>query len=373
MRKLYTLLLVLFSFYLSEAQIASFNFSGSDGDEANWNSSSTANGVQACSMTRGNGVTPVANADRFNSKGWTTGTSPDLNDYIQFIISPQTGYSVTISTISLQHQRSLTGPKSFVIRTSRDNFGSDATNPATIPDVNTIQSSVFSFPSPITSTSAITIRIYGYNAELENGTWGPGESMDGNDLVVSGSFMILPVRFVNVRASLKANVIDVNWTNATESDLQYYIVERSRNGQQFSDLLTVPPMKNDGTSADYLIKDAQPYNGANYYRIKAVEGNGHVIYSRIVKIESNQAKASLSIYPNPVLAGSSIMVQINGLVSGKYSLAIYNTAAQLVYSQDLSVSATSVTESLSLRNLQKGTYILQIKGSTTQYQRFVIQ
>ena len=375
MRKLYTILslFLLLFFYQSEAQIASFNFSGSDGDEPNWNSSSTATGVQSCAMTRGSGVVPIANADRFNSKGWTTASSPDLNDYIQFVISPQAGYSVTISTISLQHQRSSTGPKSFVIRTSQNDFGADATAPVTIPDVNTNQTSVFSFPSPITTTSPITIRIYGYNAELENGTWGPGESIDGNDIVVSGSFMILPVRFVNVRAFLKTNAIEVSWSNATESDVKYYVVERSKNGQQFSDLQKLTAVKNDGSNADYSITDVQPFDGANYYRIKAMEINGHVIYSRIVKIESNRTTSSLSVYPNPVQAGSSIMLQMNGLTPGRHSLSVYNAAAQLVYRQEVSINARSLTQSLPLQNLQKGTYIVEVKGSTTHHQRFVIQ
>lgn len=375
MKKFYFLL--LFSYLFIEplqAQIVNFCFAGSNGDETSWPSAAEAAGVQPTSLTRGPGVLASANADRFNSRNWTTGPTPDMNDYIEFVITPKPGYSITLSTIFLQHQRSVTGPRSFVIRTSIDGFSpANATNEENVPDVNTNQASSFTFPAAITTSSPLVVRIYAYNSEAANGTWGPGESIDGDDMAISGSFMILPIRFVNVKASWKDNKIAVDWSNATESEVVHYVVERSSNGQNFSELVKVNPRKNDGSLSSYTAVDAFPLGKINYYRIKAVEANGHFLFSKVVKIEAGAIKTALSLYPNPAIAGSQVMLQMNGLTQGKYNLSVYNAAAQLVHRETLSVTAGSITQELLLKNWQKGTYVVEIMGGTTMHQRFIIQ
>lgn len=377
MKKFYLFLFFFFSYSFFDpvqAQIVNFSLAGSNGDESTWPSTSEATGVQPTSLSRGPGVIATANADRFNSKNWTTAASPDMNDYVEFTISPKPGYSITLSTIFLQHQRSVTGPKSFIVRTSFDGFSpANATNEVNVPDVNTNQSSSFTFPSAITSTSPIVVRIYAYNAEVANGTWGPGESVDGNDISISGSFMILPVRFVNVKASWRDKKIAVEWSNATESDVLYYIVERSSSGQNFSELTRLNPLKNDGRLANYTVMDQWPLGNVNYYRIKAVESNGHILYSKIVKIETGTAKAGLSLYPNPAVSGSQIMLQLNGLVAGNYTISVYNAVAQVVHKETITINASSITQSLALQNWQRGMYVVEIRGAVTMQQQLIVR
>ena len=376
MKKLYTFffLLILSSFFhRSVAQIVSFSFAGSEGDESTWPTCSQSTGVMPSAITRGPGVSAVANADRFNSKSWTTGSIPDMNDYLEFTVTPKAGYGITLSTIALQHQRSVTGPRSFVIRTNMDAFAADATNAVNIADVNSNQSSSFIFPTAISTTSPLIIRIYAYNAETANGTWGPGESTDGNDMSLSGSFRILPVHFVNVAALLKGKEVEVSWTNATESDVLQYVVERSANGQQFAELTKVNNVKNDGEKVNYRSADLQPLNKANYYRIKAVETTGRVLYSSVVKIEVSSSATSLGLYPNPVMQGAQVMLQVNGVSAGKYDVRVYNAAAQLVHHEAITVNGTSSTQSIAVAQFQKGMYVMEVSGAQRMQQQFIIQ
>ena len=376
MKKLYTVFLAFFLllfFHQSSAQILTFSFSGSNGDEATWPTSATGAGIQPTSISRGPGLTAIPNADRFNSRAWTTAGTLDLNDYLEFTITPTGGYSFTLTSITMQHQRSNTGPRTFVIRTSLDGFAADATNVVTVPDINTNQSSSFTFLSAITSTVPVTIRIYAYNAENTNGTWGPGESADGNDLQAFGSFVLLPVNFVQVAAVKKNNHVEISWTNATETDLVYYSVERSGDGQGFTELATLNPLNNNGMSAAYLILDAHPLNKVNFYRIKALETTGKKVYSRILKIEMGAKNTGLVIYPNPAPRGSQLSVQINNLPEGNYRSNVYSITGQLVRSQNFVVSGSSLTQIMSLENWNKGMYILEITGNMKLEKQFLVQ
>ena len=375
MRKFYTALITsvfLFCFYISPAQVLTFSFQGSDGNEASWSSATQGAGVQPSSIVRGSGIVAALADDGFNSSGWTTNTSLDLSEYIEFTITPASGYAITISNVMLQFRRSSKAPRNFVIRTSRDAYAADATNVVNRTDVNTLQVNTFTFISPITTSSPVTIRIYAYNAANTNNSWGPGTSTDGNDMSVSGSFTTLPVKFVNVKAMLKNERVQISWTNATESDLLYYLVERSANAQNFTELTKINPAKNDGGSSDYLFNDARP-NAINFYRIKAIETTGHVVYSNIIKIETSTQSTGLNLYPNPAPAGSQMVMQMKNMIAGNYNLKVYSAMGQLISSQAIVDNGGSLSQTVSLDNWQKGIYVLEINGPVKLQKQFIVQ
>jgi hypothetical protein len=130
---------------------------------------------------------------------------------------------------------------------------------------------------------------------------------------------------------------------------------------------------NNGGLASYNAVDAWPLAKTNYYRIKAIESSGHVLYSKIVKIESGSSKTGLSLYPNPAPIGSQLMLQMNGLVPGSYTICVYNSGAQLLQKETVVFGASALTQALSLQHLQKGMYVLEIKGAVNMQQRFLIQ
>lgn len=374
MKKIYSLfsiLFFLFCFQITSAQVLTFSFAGIVDAETSWPSNYEAAGVQPSTITRGSGVVASAADDRFNSKNWTTASSVDLTDYLEFTITPMAGYSVTISNIVLLYQVSTSAPKTFVIRTSLDNYASDATNVVNATVFNTPQNSTFSFTSPIVTTSPVTIRIYAYNASNASGSWGPG--VGGSDIVVSGTQTVLPVNFANVKAIQKNNGVEISWTNLTESDVRYYSVEWSSNGQSFTELAKVNPTQNNNGSADYKFFDTHPLSKTNFYRIKGVETTGRLIYSIIMKIETGATNRTLGIYPNPAPAGSQMAIQMNSLPSGNYTVRIYNASAQLMRSQTITVTGGSLTQTLSLSNWQKGMYVLEISGSVNLKKRFIVQ
>lgn len=186
MKKVYFLLVGMFLFINGFSQLLTFDFAGLAGDEVSAGSGTNATGVLASTITRGSGVNASGNADRFNSNQWTTSASVDANDYLEFTITPDGGYLLTITSIDIQHMRSGTGPVSFVVRTSLDSYAADATNVVTVADVTTSLSSTFTFTSSINTSVPVTIRLYGYAAEGSTGSWGPGDSA-GDDIVVNGS------------------------------------------------------------------------------------------------------------------------------------------------------------------------------------------
>ncbi|AUD05216.1 endonuclease/exonuclease/phosphatase family protein [Spirosoma pollinicola] len=140
--------------------------------------------VSAANTTIGSGITgptyPQGNPSTgkaFSGSAWNV-ASPDANKYVQFSLSPASSFTVSVDQLSFDEQRSNTGPTTWVLRTSLDNFAADIN---TTPTSATSPTSNGSFTSRVVSLSAnvalqnvstpITFRIYGYGASGLGGTW----------------------------------------------------------------------------------------------------------------------------------------------------------------------------------------------------------
>lgn len=85
---------------------------------------------------------------------------------------------------------------------------------------------------------------------------------------------VLPVELTSFNAKRVLNKVDVDWATATETNNSFFVVERSKDAMNFTDIAHV---KGAGTSLQahsYAYTDAQPFSGVSYYRLKQVDMNG---------------------------------------------------------------------------------------------------
>ncbi|MBC7423187.1 MAG: hypothetical protein H7334_06990, partial [Ferruginibacter sp.] len=125
---------------------------------------------------------------------------------------------------------------------------------------------------------------------------------------ISSSSIVLPVTLSDIRAYQKNTGAQVEWTAQQESGIKNYIVQKSSNGSNFTDLGIVAA-KNNGLVTVYALPDANPFNGINYYRLNIMDIDGTAKYSKIVSVNIGVMQ-SVTIYPNPV-TGNNISLKIN--------------------------------------------------------------
>ncbi|MEO7310228.1 MAG: pectinesterase family protein [Chitinophagaceae bacterium] len=109
----------------------------------------------------------------------------------------------------------------------------------------------------------------------------------------------LPLSLLSFNAGYDAGAVKATWATANEVNIQNFIVERSRTGNDFSAVGTVVA-KNAAGKNDYQYTDPNPIAGVSYYRLKMVDKSGSFTYSAVVAVNS-KLKGSLVVYPNPVV------------------------------------------------------------------------
>lgn len=96
------------------------------------------------------------------------------------------------------------------------------------------------------------------------------------------------------------NQIRINWSTATEQNINYFIVERSADGRSFNAIAQMNASGNNNTLKNYEVIDPMPIAGINYYRLKMVDMEGHFTTSQIILLGLATTQISTLIYPNPV-------------------------------------------------------------------------
>lgn len=111
----------------------------------------------------------------------------------------------------------------------------------------------------------------------------------GTPLSVTGA-VIVPVTLTSFTATPSAGNVLLHWSTSQESNNRGFTVERSADGQTWTDLGFVAGAGTTASVSNYNYTDALPGNGTNFYRLRQQDMDGRVTYSDIAtaSISSNR-------------------------------------------------------------------------------------
>lgn len=174
------------------------------------------------------------------------------------------------------------------------------------------------------------------NEELEmitvfglEGNGNPSAGCTG-DADMTIDFVSVPVELTRFEASTQDTRVALEWETATETDNDYFAVERSIDGKTFT---TVGRVNGNNTSSEtikYQFEDEPQQAGQYYYRLKQVDFTGEFSYSPIVSaVLDFAADKDLHLYPNPTSAQLHVESTIR-ISASSVTVEIYNRIGQLV-------------------------------------------
>jgi len=171
--------------------------------------------------------------------------------------------------------------------------------------------------------------------------------------------IILPVSIIDIFAELlNNNTADIIWKIANEQNVKHYIVEKSGNGFTFDQIGLVPVTAVLTNFKTYKFEDKSLFSGINYYRIKVVDYDGSMHYTKIVSVTSIAGQTiGFKIYPNPTF--NNLFVEYTNIKATYLDLSIYNQLGQRVASTKFTDGIIPKIIELSLSELTAGTYIIK--------------
>lgn len=174
----------------------------------------------------------------------------------------------------------------------------------------------------------------------------------------TGGCLPLPVEFQDFSVQLDQGKTQLKWATASETNNDFFTVERSLDGVIFEPLSQVTAVGNSSTYQPYATTDKSPPIGQLYYRIKQTDLNGSSSYSEVRSLLHSPEEDWLTLYPNP----SSGIVQLNLLTaetSGR-TLALINSQGQLLFESSLAPGQHAYEESFDFSSFPPGVYLFRI-------------
>jgi len=191
---------------------------------------------------------------------------------------------------------------------------------------------------------------------------------DLDSVTITSTSTIVPVNFSGISANYNSGVVKISWNNATEINTSNYQIERSVDGKNFASIGTTKAIN----VRSYTWYDNSPVSGNNFYRIKAIDANGAFTYSSIIRVSSTNTLQGIVIAPNPV-RGKNLSLQLNNLAKGNYTLNIFNSASQRVFSSTVSHAGGNSVQTLSLpASVTKGLYNVHVTNGTVSFNKTII-
>ncbi|MBW7838754.1 MAG: T9SS type A sorting domain-containing protein, partial [Chitinophagaceae bacterium] len=199
----------------------------------------------------------------------------------------------------------------------------------------------------------------------------PTVTMLGTNAVFTGDFtgfskfflvdesFVLPVTLVSFTGKLNERAEAVlDWEVSRQYDFRGFDVERSNDGTHFSAIQNIPATQGYGSIVSYTYADKNITEGANYYRLRMIDNDGHFTYSPVVRINYQGSGRFVSLAGNPV--ADAITVLLNNRDLRPVSATLFNVIGARIGSWHLGSRTGTVSLPIDQFKLTPGIYLLQI-------------
>jgi len=150
----------------------------------------------------------------------------------------------------------------------------------------------------------------------------------------------------------------LTWVTLTERDHQYFEIERSGDGINFSPLGRVAGAVNSSDEKKYFFKDEQPLS-EGYYRLKQVDAHNNITYSRIIRIVRPVSVGLTATFENPV--HDILKAKIETSEAARVRVQIVDASGKTMFTESILLQKGNNQYQRSLGKLAPGTYYLVIK------------
>lgn len=227
-------------------------------------------------------------------------------------------FSKTITGLSIGNQ----------YRISYKTGAFNAINPASIGlDLNGV-----TVITPTATTTSWINYSYTWTASTTSVTFdwfNTSKATTGNDFALDDllleQLILLPVRLTDFAAVPQNCEIKLQWKTEDELNFSHFEIESSSDGKFFKKIGSLPATL---YTHSYHFITAKVNSGKNYYRLKMVDLDGKIEYSKIVAAINRCSESRVHVYPNP----AQDYIFIAGL-EGKEKLLLVDLKGRIVKRQ----------------------------------------
>ncbi len=180
----------------------------------------------------------------------------------------------------------------------------------------------------------------------------------------------LPVVLLSFTGECGANQIKLAWSTASETNSNYYSIDRSVDGVNFQWIGNVHAATNSTSTQNYAFIDRFPAPGLVYYRLSETDLNGVKTIYRIISVNTCPDISGSSM--NTYGYNGRVYLNISSSDKGNYSMQIFDVQGKVIIPETM----LSVEKGQNYFNFPVtpayGFYLVRIKNESTVFSKKIL-
>ena len=210
---------------------------------------------------------------------------------------------------------------------------------------------------------------YEVTAEIVGGSPCPTGEVKGEENCIKG----LPVEFLYAEGEAQDNGNLIKWATASETDNDYFIVERSVDGIEFVNIHQEAGQGTVSNETYYSFLDSNAPEGLSYYRVKQFDFNGASESSNTFTVIRGEVSFVLTGVV-PTVASTSVDINYHAALNSKVEMTIFDVSGKLISQSVLASQTGANTETIDLSNYASGVYFVRLTdGINIAGERFIVK
>lgn len=177
-----------------------------------------------------------------------------------------------------------------------------------------------------------------------------------------GNLTPLPVALLYFKGEINENANLLTWATASEISNDYFTIEKSEDGKEFTLLVKIKGNGTTSSALNYAYKDEEVYGKSYYYRLVQTDFNGKRTLHPIVYISrAHQGGNAIKVGPNPF--NNTLVIHFNTPYDQIVAICIFNQYGKIVSNgQFKALHGHTTFEYRVEESLPKGIYYLKVNG-----------
>ncbi len=176
---------------------------------------------------------------------------------------------------------------------------------------------------------------------------------------LSDNLSPLPIELIYFNGNCENNKAVLKWTTASETNNDYFTIERSTDLINFTEIGKLAGAGNSSSTLNYSFIDNNSLSSGAYYRIRQTDFNGDNKTSSAIHVTSCGNSGSIDIFNG---GNNSFILAINTPEAGDYTMTVYNELGQHITEKTIFIEQGFSKTTIQLENIATALYFINVKG-----------
>jgi hypothetical protein len=190
---------------------------------------------------------------------------------------------------------------------------------------------------------------------------------DAAYLTIGINSVVTPIELKEFELHPIDDKVEIKWVTATELNNDYFNIERSSNGTDWSSLVKIDGAGSSNQELTYHFTDIMPFQRASYYRLKQTDFDGQYSYSAVRYVTFDMIKDEISIFPNPVSLNEELIIKSNN--EPIVQVRIFHATGRLV---DARYQIDGRITRVDVEGMSSGIHLVEVESENFSYRKKIV-